>query len=42
MEKFDVELINNDNFIEDKSGLEFILNHINILCNHQKMFMNLY
>jgi hypothetical protein len=34
--KFDVELINNDNFIEDKSGLEFILNHINILCNHQK------
>jgi len=34
--KFDVELINNDNFTEDKNGLDFILNHINILCNHQK------
>lgn len=34
--KFSVELINNDNFIEDKNGLDFILNHINILCNHQK------
>ncbi len=34
--KFDVELINNDNFIEDKNGLNFILNHINILCNYQK------
>ena len=34
--KFDVELISNDNFTEDKNGLDFILNHINILCNHQK------
>lgn len=34
--KFDVELISNDNFAEDTIGLEFILNHINILCNRQK------
>lgn len=32
--KFNVELISN--FQEDKTGLDFILNHINILCNHQK------